>query len=795
MKLQIPSDLQTASRPRAERWRAVALRPGYYGLDQVDVLELKEAGWVLHLHFIPNVSGVGGEGTPPGLDARHLQVWDEDGRYIHATVSALEPLDPLTVEVTFLLERGSLAELQHRSLTLGLTDLDSVDPVFSYAHFRLSLEREQAPSAPEALAHDALALSPSSYQAKDYESFTRLMLDRLRLTVPAWKERHAADLGVMLVELLAHAGDTLSYYQDAVSAEAYLGTAQRRTSLRRHARLLDYSVHEGCNARVWMHVAPQRELELPAGTAFHTVPHEAVGGAWDVRPPEHHSIFESLAPVRLRPEHTRFQPYTWGARTLTLPRGATSVTLLGHHATLRAGDVLILEELRHPDTGREADADPNHRHAVRLNETPELDKDPLDDTPLTRVSWFPEDALPFTLHMGNTRDEQPLAQVLGNVVLADHGQTQPPVEVTVEDDGTLHLPLGNQRVVNSERYSERRFRTWPASETLEQQPRQTLPWVQVFELRPGREVAWEPQHDLLSSDRLERHFVADVNDGDELVLRFGDGAFGRRMRPGSRLRVTWRSGHAPHSAVGADRLVRMDARFAPFVDEVRNPLSARGGLASEDAERVRRDAPNAFREQHRCVIDEDYVTLARRVPGVRAAAVQILWNGSWHVARVHVLPQEGRAPTARLLERIQHYLSEHRIIGIEVEVRPPEFVPLDIALRVGLKAGYAFGTVHAALERELGSGTLEDGRLAFFHPSAFGFGQSVYLAPLIARAASVPGVAWVEALRFQRWGQDESSELESGRILASPTEVLQVEGRPGRPDLGLIHIHVTGGGR
>ena len=49
-------------------------------------------------------------------------------------------------------------------------------------------------------------------------------------------------------------GDYLSYYQDATATEAYLGTARQRVSVRRHARLLDYAMHDGCNARVWVQV-------------------------------------------------------------------------------------------------------------------------------------------------------------------------------------------------------------------------------------------------------------------------------------------------------------------------------------------------------------------------------------------------------------------------------------------------------------------------------------------------------------------------------------------------------------
>jgi len=91
-----------------------------------------------------------------------------------------------------------------------------------------------------------------NYLAKDFDSFRRLMLDRLSVTMPSWQERNPADVEVVLVELLAYVGDHLSYYQDAVATEAYLGTARQRISVRRTARLLDYFMHDGCNARTWV---------------------------------------------------------------------------------------------------------------------------------------------------------------------------------------------------------------------------------------------------------------------------------------------------------------------------------------------------------------------------------------------------------------------------------------------------------------------------------------------------------------------------------------------------------------
>src|SRR5262249_5701315 len=98
-----------------------------------------------------------------------------------------------------------------------------------------------------------------NYLAKDNESFRQLILDRLAVIMPQWMETHAPDLGITLVQLLAYAGDYLSYYQDAVATEAYLGTARERISVRRHARLVDYQMHDGCNARAWLTIWPDQD--------------------------------------------------------------------------------------------------------------------------------------------------------------------------------------------------------------------------------------------------------------------------------------------------------------------------------------------------------------------------------------------------------------------------------------------------------------------------------------------------------------------------------------------------------
>ncbi|MGH6871407.1 MAG: putative baseplate assembly protein [Rhizomicrobium sp.] len=193
---------------------------------------------------------------------------------------------------------------------------------------------------PEAVCPPPLRQTPEiNYLAKDYASFRQLILDRMAVTLPDWNETHVPDIGITLVELLAYAGDHLSYYQDAVATEAYLGTARQRISVRRHARLVDYAMHEGCNARAWVTVATDAPATLEVGkfffcTAFTGAPDNSVLQPVDIAnaAPGSYEIFAPLLPpgvtkIDLYPAHTAMVFYTWGNRDCCLPKGASSATL------------------------------------------------------------------------------------------------------------------------------------------------------------------------------------------------------------------------------------------------------------------------------------------------------------------------------------------------------------------------------------------------------------------------------------------------------------------------------------
>ncbi|WP_330284121.1 putative baseplate assembly protein [Streptomyces sp. NBC_00588] len=293
------------------------------------------------------------------------------------------------------------------------------------------------------------------YTARDYDTIRKLLLDRLALTTPDWVERNPADLGMTLVELLAYTGDQISYQQDAVATEAYLDTARRRVSVRRHVRLIDYAMHDGCTARAYVTVRTADDTTLAPGTfRFASVdirtldPHDRpVPGPvidendlGDLDERGSVEVFEPVLaadPLELKVAHNAIRLWTWGGEVCTLPKGATSATLRDawddpetcrtRQLALKAGDVLILEEVKGPRTGTPGDQDPSHRQAVRLTSvTPGVDR--IEDQPVLEVTWAAEDALRFPLCLTTRggRDCLPVEDVTlarGNVVLVDHGRT------------------------------------------------------------------------------------------------------------------------------------------------------------------------------------------------------------------------------------------------------------------------------------------------------------------------------------------------------------------------------------
>lgn len=331
-----------------------------------------------------------------------------------------------------------------------LAPLKGFDPVFYRMDFRFMPECASSGCGKSKPCPPDKYMEPEiDYLAKDYSSFRRLMLDRMSLLMPLWKERNASDMGVALVELLAYVGDYLSYRQDAVATEAYMGTARKRISVRRHARLVDYLMHEGCNSRVFVQVRVDQDIigtkkdpALPGHTQLLTAlegqPCRLPKGS--LAADKAQAVFETMLPAEsLHKNQETMEFYTWGKEECCLPKGATRATIAGNRSELKKGAVLVFLEVLGPKSGEAADADPGKRHAVMLTKDSVLSLDPLggllkgsgvEPLAVTEIEWGEADALPFPLCISSILNEEHgqrrldrVSIALGNIVLADYGRT------------------------------------------------------------------------------------------------------------------------------------------------------------------------------------------------------------------------------------------------------------------------------------------------------------------------------------------------------------------------------------
>jgi hypothetical protein len=778
---------------------------------------------------------------------RHLAITGGDVITGLRILDADPHVDPDPERDDFLVIRLS-GEGDRSTYTLSLVEVEGIDPHYASADFRFRIDCESDLDCQPACDCGPPALDEPrpNYLAKDYASLRQLILDRLALKVPAWRERHVPDLGITLVELLAYVGDYLSYYQDAVGTEAYLGTARQRISVRRHARLVDYRLHEGCNARAWVQVAV--DVDTPplayGQLAFVTPwrddladrPRLLKPEALDAVAPSAYEWFEpcvsdAAQTVVFRAAHNRIRFYGWGRRSCCLDAGATSATLRdtwlpdGQRALqLQPGDVLVLTEVKGARTGLEADADPARRWAVRLTEvTP--GEDPLypvpfgggeflqtRPTPVVRITWGRDDALPFPLCL-STLGAAPgcayledVSVALGNIVLVGHGRRQPeqplgpapgapgapccdcegePSEVVARAQ-PWRPRLAGAPLVHAEPAPPP---TRAASASLAQDPRAAVPELWLCE---GGGAVWTAQPDLLGSGPDSRHLVAEIDNDGVAHLRFGDGELGRRPAPGQVLQAHYRTGGGQQGNVGAEAIsfiVIRDLALDGVTFTPRNPLPAQGGVDPEPIEQARQFAPLAFRKVLRRAINaDDYAAIAALNPELQGAQATLAWTGSWYEADVALDPWRRNAADPALWSDVEAALFRVRRMGHDLRVQRAAYVPITLSLHVCARPGFERGHVKAALlKRFVGSPG------SFFDADQLSFGQSVYLSRIVAAAMAVPGVMCVEVEAFHRQGRAPNHEIANGVLALAPHEIAELANDPNHPERGALAIRVEGG--
>jgi predicted phage baseplate assembly protein len=309
------------------------------------------------------------------------------------------------------------------------------------------------------------------------------------------------------------------------------------------------------------------------------------------------------------------------------------------------------------------------------------------------------------------------------------------------------------------------------------------------------------------------HFVVETDENRRSLLRFGNGKNGRKLPEGAKVTCTYQYGLPLDGNVGLDTIVNFEAATvagepalpAIILRSCWNPFDVANAIEREPVAEIIRRVPEAYRyRQLRAVTLADYVARAKAIEGVSSAAAQYAWTGSWRTVRITIDPASTTELSYQLRKTVESELNAVRMIGEDIEIRPPEFVPLEIKVVLCAEPDVWPEDIQFVLEQEFSAGWTPDGRKGFFHPDGWTFGQRLYASQIIGRAFQVKGVEHAVGQKVTSVGGEKTISVSIKRwnspfapteslTQLAPNEIILVKSDPDHLELGSITFIVKGG--
>jgi hypothetical protein len=670
---------------------------------------------------------------------------------------------------------------------------------------------------------------PVDYTARDFDSYRLALTDFAAQRYPKWTDRLEADAGIMYMEVLSALGDEMAYYQDHIAREMHFETATERRSVRRHARLLDYPMHDGLGASTWIDVTVKQgfaHADLVAGMDVWAVNDNHQRILFEVGD-GHQSILDSVV-YRVVYNNNQFQPHSWDENDVCLPAGATEIYVEGHHHDdLRpSGGVdvewIVLQTAEGP--GRPAKV-----HLVRLDEVVD-DDDPILGVPVTRLVWSAAYATPFQMDMEILAVRANIVPVVAGASYTERfivGEDPDPFALSQQNYGPLTRALervgpgGVPIYLFSLQGSDVNELVWEGQTAVSAYPALTIEpvsyvgtnWVPT--LSPG--WTWRPSllgspssqptdPDFVLDDGLWRRVVGyrtptgmlihqDYASGKGKTIRFGDGEFGQIPTEGTIFQTHYRLGNGTVANVKAGTITQWETQDALNnpIASIHNPFAALNGEEAESIATVKQLAPEAMRAvTYRAVRPEDYAEAAERLPWVQKAGANFRWTGSWLTGFVAPDPLGKVSVSDAEFVELGLQMDRFRMAGREVYTVPPRYANIDLEVTICIEAGHLAQLVKAkVLEALFGKGGPRPIK-GYFHPDRFTFGTPLHRSSLEAHIQMVPGVLAVDALRLRRRGWFDWETMTDDEYSPGIDTIIRVSNDPFHPEHGTCKIYIHG---
>jgi hypothetical protein len=185
------------------------------------------------------------------------------------------------------------------------------------------------------------SLASIAFRVGTFSSFRESLLRSLvgKHDLGVLRTRASDDYAITLLELWAVVADVISFYQERIANESYLGTAKLRESVGRLVRLIDYELRPGAAATARLVFTLERlsTVPLPSGLRVQSVP----------GPDEKPQKFETLEPVEAQLALNRVRVFGALEPYEPFAVGSTGGIVLVGGEALAAGESLVLFDALH----------------------------------------------------------------------------------------------------------------------------------------------------------------------------------------------------------------------------------------------------------------------------------------------------------------------------------------------------------------------------------------------------------------------------------------------------------------
>jgi hypothetical protein len=673
------------------------------------------------------------------------------------------------------------------------------------------------------------------YLARDFWSLRRTLLDAAETRYPVWSDPLVADQAVMLMEIMAALGDELAYTQDRYAREANLETATQRRSRAALARLVDYTPDPGHAATtelaVWVGAGGHA---APVGASVHALPEGAPPVTFKVAQPVwHHAAWNELA-LHVPDSAERCLPT--GSTEAFLVTAAPSAAELPPDTTLSATDFWQGRRMILRSVPSDASA-PERAVAVTIVAVEQLtDELTAVPTELARVRWA--EPTPWPIPLDDTVALCNIVTVQAGDAVVERFRIGSDAAIDARHPGLTEADrravLALPRAVEREgpyltdrgergrilRYGLRAAETAGLGWTGTRDDlgigssNVRIPLLTLTEVLPPTftpdpaGAAWTPYRDLLASDLDTPAFTLEEGTWRDVVthqtpfedvvfqdyasdagwsLRFGDGAFGRPPTEGTVLEVRYRTAPGTTANLAPDSVTALalpdglpaDLTYALAVT---NPLPISDGSDEATADRVRIDAPEAFRALPlRAVRPEDFAAILERLDDVDRAHATTRWTGSWSTDFVAADLRGSFAPEPGDIRRQARVVDCVRQAGRDARVRAPDYIDIDLEIDVCARGDAAPGELVPRVQQALSAP-------GFFAPDNFTFGRALHRSALEAAVQDVPGVLAVETIRLRVRRRGDWRTFTEPALETEPWQIIRLQNDPLFPERGSLRV-------